>query len=276
MADAQLGFRTITRAFLTRKYFDESGILQEAAIALPLPPESAEIDPGVSLEKIKTKAIQGPTTTALTYKNETEPQLKLSFGLGGPQIEQLIHGQVVIADTSYTAPVYFEFKNKPSVVTVPARASGVLGYDVAQQDPLVSNAIAYYIDPDTKMAVDLELIAFSGTPSGNQFAIGANLQIKVSSTLAATGYNVYGRVDASFPTLSRMSSEEMSQVGVTLLGVNFDGKARVFTARFCSLLYGSSLSADPKRDVNLQILPDPEDGTGTGYQIIDLPDKVAA
>lgn len=276
MADAQLGFRTITRAFITRKYFDESGILQEAAIALPLPPESAEINPGVSLEKIKTKQIQGPTTTALTYKNETEPELRMTFGLGGPQIEQMIHGQVVVADTSYTAPVYFEFKNKPGVLTVPARAAGVFGYDVAAQDPLVSNAIAYYIDPDTKLAVDLELIAFSGTPSGNQFAIGANLQIKVSSTLAATGYNVYGRVDGSFPTLSRMSSEEMSQVGVTLLGVNFDGKARVFTARFCSLLYGTSLSAEPQREVSLQILPDPEDGTGTGYQIIDLPDKVAA
>lgn len=275
MADAQLGFRTITRAFITRYYYD-AGVLKEAAIALPLPPESAEINPGVSLEKIKSRAITGPINTALTYKNETEAELRLTFGLGGPQIEQMIHGQVVVSDTSYTAPVYFEFKNKAGVTAIAAKASGVFGYDVAQQDPSTSNAIAYYIDPDTKMAVDLELIAFSGTPSGNQFAVGANLAIKVSSTLAATGYNVYGRVDADFPTLSRMSSEEMSQVGVTLLGVNFDGKARVFTARYCSLLYGTSLSAEPQREVSLQILPDPDDGTGTGYQIIDLPDRVAA
>lgn len=267
--NAILGFRTINKCFMTR-WVTESSVLVQKPISILIPPANADIDPGIGLGEIKQRNCKGQMQTAFTYKESVDPMLKLSFDLGGPEIEQMIHGQVVASYNNVEVPVQFEFEANDTAIA--GRTSGQHGYDVvAQSDG--SNSMAYYVDPDTKLAVPIEVVAAG--PVGDQMVIGNNLAITLSSALAATGYLVRGWVNATITTATAMSSTEVGLVGCYLSGIYHDGSVREFRARYCSLQYGSSLGADGKREVNLRILPDANSRSGLGWDVEDIPLQMA-
>lgn len=269
--NAILGFRTITKAFLTRYHYTGSPpVLTPVPVSILVPPSSAEIDPGVGLGEIMQRNCTGAMQTAFTYKDKIDAKVKLSFDVAGPELEQMIHGQVVKTFTNVIAPVQFECD--ATTTTFPGRAIGQHGYQVAAQTN-GDYAMAYYTDPLTKQSVELEIVA--ANPTGDQIAIGEHLALTLSPELAATGYRIYGRVDAQVSSATGMSSEQMGLVGVYLSGIYFDGSVREFSARYCSLDYGSSLTAENKRSINLRILPDPQSRSGLGWDVTEIPLQMA-
>lgn len=266
--NAILGFRTINKCFMTR-WVTESSILVQKPISILIPPTNADIDPGISLGEIKQRNCKGQLQTAFTYKEEVTPKLKLSFDLAGPEIEQMVHGQVVKAYNNVVVPVQFEFDAQE---TIAGRNSGEHGYQVAAQAN-GNNTMAYYTDPNSKLSVPLEVVASS--PTGYQITIDDHLAITCGATLAATGYRVYGWVNATTPTATAMSATEVGLVGVYLSGIYHDGTVREFRARYCSLEYGTSLGADGKREVNLRILPDANSRSGLGWDVEEIPLQMA-
>lgn len=270
-----LGFRTITKAFIHRYvYAGTPPVLTPRPVSLLVPPTNAEIDPGISLGEIKSRNCKGQMQTQYTYKEEVNPMLKLSFDLGTPELESLIHGQVVESGEDIVTPVLFEASADGT--SVAGRTTGEHGYQVTAVSPseaAAGKAMAYYIDPQTKLAKQLQIVASS--PTGDQIVIGANLALTLSSALAGTGYKIYGRVNAVVPQATVMTAKEMGLVGVFMSGIYHDGTVREFRARYCSLNFGSSLSADGKREVNLRILPDTESISGLGWDLIDVPLQMA-
>ena len=267
MADAILGFRTINKCFLHRYVYEGSpAVLTPKPISLLIPPATAEIDPGISIADIDARTANGAMQTALTYKDKIMPKLKLSFDVGGPELEQLIHGQVVKGFTNVVSAVLFEVE--ATTQTFAARELGEHGYQVTAQTNGL-NSMVYYTDPLTKLSVTLEVVTAS--PVGNQIVIGEHLALTVSPELAATGYLISGRVNAVVPTATAMSSKQMGLVGVFLTGIYHDQTVKTFSAKYCSLDFGSQLSADGKRSVNLRILPDANCRSGLGWDVEDVP-----
>jgi len=268
---ALLGFRTINKCFMVRyEYIGTPPVLTPRPISILVPPSEAEIDPGVSLGEIKSRNCKGQLQTEFTYKEEVQPTLRLSFDLGGPEIEQMIHGKVVKTATNVATRVLFEAQATDT--TIPGRAVGEHGYQVG---PTVDadTAQAYYTDPLTKLSKPLAIVA-SG-PTGDQIAIGENLAITLSTALAGTGAKIYGYVDVVQASATVMSATDMGLVGVYLSGIYHDGTVRELSARYCSLQYGSSLSADGKRQVDLRVLPDANSTSGLGWDVTEIPLQMA-
>lgn len=272
MSDAILGFRTITRAWLERLVLaGDPPVLTPKPIGLFLPPESADINPGISQQEINTKTMQGETTTALTYIEQTRPELMLDFGVASPEVESLIHGRVAATKTGQQGFVFFEVD--PSGTTVTGRTTGQYGGAITAQDPTTSTAQVYYNDPVTKLAKPVTLVDAAATPAGDQIKIGAGLEITLSPELVEAGNILYGMVPTTYSGTG-MTSEVIGLIGVRLLGIHFDGTVKLFTARYCSLLFGSSIGAEPKRQVKLRILPDANDGTGLGWSTLAISERM--
>jgi len=180
----------------------------------------------------------------------------------------LIHGRVAAVGTSVEGWVYAEFV-ATSTAPYPARAVGMVGKGVTAQTT-TSKAQAYYIDPATKLAQKMTVVASAPTAI-NEVAIGADMAITISTLLAATGYNVYAWVPQVIASATVLSGTPFGLMSLFAMGLSFDNKARIVIARNITRLAGGGVGAETARDLKFRILPDPTDGTGLGYSIIDTP-----
>jgi hypothetical protein len=129
-----------------------------------------------------------------------------------------------------------------------------------------ANPEIYYIDPATKLAKTIEIVA--ATPVGDQMIIGENLAITLSPELAATGSKIEGWLPQTFANVTLATSNLLETFEVKAMGIDFRGKAAFFRARNCSRLAGGDITQQPERQANIRILPDPNDGTGLGFQML--------
>lgn len=266
MSNAQLSFRTITRCGIFRQVtIDSTKTL--VPIALSIFPESAAINPNPSIETIKETACDGRMVPSFTYEKESSPTLELSFGMAVADLESLIHGRVVATAPTVETMVFAEFL--PTSTTIPGRAVGQIGNSVVAQDAATSKAKAWYIDPTTKLAKQLTIVDAADTPTGDEIKIGAGMAFTVSSELVAAGREIYAWVPCRLAGATVASATPIGLISVFMQGVSFDNKARLMIARNCTRMESGGISSDPKRGIKLQILPDPSDGNGLGYQIID-------
>ena len=263
-----LGFRTVVRCWLERLVLEGTpAVLTPKPIGIPLPPENIDINPGLNQQEISGKSLQGETVTEFTYVQESRPEVTLDFGVGTPEIESLIHSRVMVEKTNDQEFVYFDVD--PIGTSVAGRTTGQYGFSVAAQTAATTKAQAYYIDPASKLAKPIAIV--DSNPTGDQMAIGAQLGITLSTALVEKGLKIQGLVPATFAKTTAMSGDIVRMVGVRALGVCFDGKVKLFTARYCSPMFGASLGGDPKRQVKLKILPDANDGTCLGWNLKDVP-----
>lgn len=269
--NAVLGFRTITKCFLHRyTWTGVPPVLTPVPLNILIPPSDAEINPGINMGEIKSRSCRGPMQTALTFPEDNIPKLKLTFDVVGPELEQLITGRVAKTATNTPSNVIFEVL--ATSATIPGKATGEHGSQVTAQTA-TSGAMAYYIDPRSKLSKPLAIVA--SNPTGDQIVIGAGLAITLSPELANTGYLIRGRVPVVAPTATVMSNEQMGMVGVFLSGIYHDGTAKEFSALFCSLEYGASITAESKRQISLRVLPNANSRSGLGWDVEDIPLQVA-
>jgi hypothetical protein len=266
MADSLLCFRTITRAGIFRQV-TVSGVTSLVPISIAIPPQSVTISPGDDVEEVIQKACDGRDVIAFTYPKGAKPELQMDFGLATLDLEGITHGRVVATSSNVSGYVFAEFV--PTTTSVTPRASGQVGYSVVAQAAATSKAYAYYISPTTKLAVTVAIVDVGSTPTGDQMSIDTHLAITVSDALVTAGLQIYLWCPAIFPAGTILTSTALGLFSVFMQGINFNGTARMLSARNCSRLPGGSAGSDPKQQVKMRILPDPGDGTGLGYTIID-------
>lgn len=272
MAEAGKAFRTITRASIALKTLGPSDEVIYRGLGLTLAPQNATINPGVSIEKLPEKALRGSEVTAYTYDQRREATISLEFAAASVEMESLITGRLFTPKTNYTSFVYLNVR--ATATTLPARPAAEYTSYVAEQTALgalTNGTLCHYINQEG-IAVPLTVIDYSGTPSGDQIAIGAGLALKLPSALVTAGAEIYIKVPAEFPSATVMSATPLDQVWITLWGVRFDGNAvRIINARNCNLNYGAELSAEPQRTMEFEIVSDSTATSDLGYDIIDVP-----
>lgn len=266
MSSPIICFRTITRAGLFRQAVVEGNKVL-LPIALATPPTSVNINPNASIQKIPETSCDGRQVTSLSYESGAEPDLDISFGLAVASLESIIHGRIVESRPTIEGMVFAEFLPNGRTV-IPARTTGQVGFGVIAQVPATTRAKAYFIDPSTKLPVDIEIVA--ATPTGNQMMIGGAMLFTLSPELSAANNEIYVWCPCPFTGATAISAKPLGLITCFFQGVSFNNTARLVIARNCTRAGGGSLSSDPKRDLKLSILPDAGDSTGLGYQIIDV------
>lgn len=265
MADAKYGLRTISRSLISRQVSIDNGDGTYSTALFPIPeivaPTQLQVNPGIDLLELPGINCKGEEIIELTVPKGRKPELQFEFSVGAPEMDALIHGNLIESQDDFLGSVFFEAVAETT--TIAARTSGQAGYDVAAQTA-DSTAEIYYIDPETHLARKVSVVA-SG-PVGDQVAISQHLGITLSTALAATGALLRGWVPCVFTKATVISSTSIGLVSVKAMGIDFNGKYAGFSARNCSFLGGGAFGSDPKKSVRLRILADANDGTGLGYQ----------
>lgn len=273
------GFRSFTRMSVRRKYV-LNGITYEQPIGLEGSLlRSVDLDPGVTVEDIKGSTLFGSEVTVYTYDQAREGQLQITIGTANSDIEQMLLGRINVADTNFDSWVWHEWEaNATTRAALTGSQIGTTVTELTAAGALEDGTYIYYIDGTTGIAVPMTVIDYSGTPANeNEIAVGDDIALKVHADLVSNSRTLYFRLPGVYPTVRRYSATPMNQVGVTIWGTNFDGTAtRILNVNNCSLRYGTSISGEPERQITLQILPDPNDGTGLGFNLIDAPLAIAA
>lgn len=241
-----------------------AGVLTPRPIAIPMNPENSVLNPGLSNEELKQTSHKGEVQSVLTYLSETLPELQLTFGGAGPEIEAAMINRIAATETSQESWVYFEASaTGPSIA---GRVTGQHGFEVALQEEGESEAIVYYIDPLTKLAKPLTVV--DATPTGDELIIGANLALTLSAELVAAGADIYGWVPGvTFANSTKIGSATPVLYGAYLEGVCFDETVRTLTCNRLSWLPGGNFEKAPQRSLNFRVVPDASDDTGLGYSI---------
>ncbi|MBD2492477.1 hypothetical protein [Aulosira sp. FACHB-615] len=261
MVNAQYGLRTWTRLGISR-YATISGERVKIPMGVITAPGTMSIQMGESIEELKTKSCKGQTVTAFTYSNEIAPEIQLECSVASPEWDTFVHGRLMAAGTNVEGFAYFELD--ATKTSFPARTSGQTGFGVTAQSASDYSEI-YYIDPVTKLAQPLEIVASS--PANDQIVIGNNLAITLSPELADTGYRIEGWVPVTLSAATIISAELLDVVEIKAQGIDFNEKVAGFRARYCTRLAGGEINQDPARQANFRILEDPNDGTGIGFQM---------
>lgn len=265
VVNAQYGLRTFSRLGVSRY-----AVVGGNTVRVPMPvitaPGSLAIQMNENLPELKGKNCIGQTVTEFTYSEEINPQINLTFSVAAPEFDTFTHGRLMTSTTNYTTGfAYFEITaNKTNF---PARTTGQTGFGVTAQ-AANANPEIYYIDPATKLAKTIAIVATNDTPTGDEMIIDANLEIELSPELAATGAKIEGWIPQTFATATLISSTLLGTFEVKAMGIDFQGRAAFLRARNCSRLAGGDITAQPERQANIRILPDPNDGTGLGFQMI--------
>jgi hypothetical protein len=260
--NAQYGLRTFSRLGISR-YVEIEGDTVKVPMGVITSPGTLGINMNESIEDLKEKSCKGQTVTAFSYAGEIQPEIQVECSVASPEFDTFTHGRLMAAVTAYTDGfTYFELD--ATKTSFPARITGQTGFGVTAQTA-TENSEVYYIDPVTKLAKVIEIV--TATPTGDQMIIGANLAITLSPELAATGHRIQGWVPSTYPTATIISGNLLEIVEVKAQGIDFNDKMAGFRARFCSRIAGGPINQDPARQANFRILPDPNDGNGTGFQM---------
>lgn len=260
---AQYGLRTFSRLGISRYATVSSNIVK-----IPMPvitaPGTLSIKMNENLPELKGKNCIGQTVTEFTYSEEINPEINVAFSTAAPEFDTFTHGRLLTSTTAYTTGfTYFEITANST--SFPARTTGQTGFGVAAQTANANPEI-YYIDPITKLAKVVAIV--EATPTGDQMIIDENLEITLSSTLAASGARIEGWLPVTLATATLISSTLLETFEIKAMGIDFNGKVALFRARNCSRLAGGDITATPERSANIRILPDPNDGTGLGFQMM--------
>ncbi|MEH1789661.1 MAG: hypothetical protein V7L23_29925 [Nostoc sp.] len=259
--DSKYGLKTISRASLLRQL-----IVSGTLITIPFPvivaPTTLTITQNEDLKELEDVSCLGENVVAFTYIQGFKPEISLEFSVGAPEIDAFIHGRILAPATNVNGFVYFESIMNSNAIA--PRVTGTAGYEVVAQTANANPEI-YYIDPATKLARQVAIV--TTTPTGDQITIGAHLAITLSDALAATGATIRGWIPCTFASSVIITSQLLDVVTVKAMGIDFNGNFAGFQARNCSRLPAGQIGTDPKREVKLRILPDPNDGTGLGYQM---------
>lgn len=240
------------------------GVLTPSPIAIPMNPENAVLNPGLSNEELKQTSYKGETQTVLTFLSESNPQLELQFGGATPEIEAAMVNRIAQTETGQQDWVYFEAS--ATATSIPGRVTGQHGFEVALQVAGTSAAIVYYIDALTKLARPLAVV--DSNPTGDQLIIGANLALTLSPELVAAGVEIYGWVPGvTFSNSTKIGSNSPVLYGAYMEGVCFDETVRSLTCNRMSWMPGGNFEKTPGRSLTLKVLPDASDTTGLGYTI---------
>lgn len=262
-------FRTVTRCGIFRQ-LEVDGVTILTPIGMAVPPSKININPGDSIEEPQELALTGEMVVSFSYSKERKGEVELEWSMSTLETESLIHGRVVENLSSGTVEgwVYAEML-ATSTTPYPARAIGKIGYGVPAQ-AASSKAQVYYIDSTTKLAKKMTVV--ESAPSAiDEVKIDQHMAFTIHSTLAATGTQVYAWVPNNFSAGTVLSATPLGLLTIVAQGISFDNKARLLQIRNASRLPGGTVGAEPTRQAKMRILPDPADGTGLGYSIIDLP-----
>lgn len=261
-----LAFRKFTRGWLE----------YQGTPPLPIPvlanPASIELNPGIEQGEIETTSETGERTIALVYDEALKGTIKMAFPGSCPELDSLILGRKFATASSVTSFVVLEIPLRTGVTSYPARTSGQYGFDIVAQTAASTTALAFYVDPTTKLRKTISIV--DATPTGDQIIIGNAGAITVSTALAAAEHTITIKVPTTISSATIMTGTATPLVSAYLVGIGFDNKIRLVTAKNCQYIPGAALTGDPGREVNLRILRDPGDGTGLGFSIQDL-DRLA-
>jgi hypothetical protein len=266
MSDAKYGLRTVSRAGIFRQvYIPSTTPGDPPTLALiPIPvvvaPTTIAISPNEDVLDLPGVSCKGEEVIEMSVTKGFKPELTMEFSVGAPEMDSLIHGRVMASQANVKGFVFFE--TVANTTTVAGRSQGEIGYEVTAQTN-ASAAQIYYVDPSTKLAKKIDVVASS--PADDQLAIGQHLAVTFSPELAETGATVRGWVPCTFSKATIITSESLGLITVYGMGVDFDGRFAGLIVRNCSRLPGGQISSDPKKQVKLRILPDPNDGNGLGY-----------
>ena len=267
MADAKYGLRTVSRVGLFRQVvIPGSGGSPPTLAMLPIPiivaPTTIGINPNEEVLDLPGVNCKGEEVIEFSTTKGLKPELSMEFSVGVPEIDSFVVNRVMASQANVNGFVYFETVANAS--TVPARTTGQAGYEVAAQDA-TSSAQVYYIDPSTKLARKIAIEAANATLAGDQMTIGAHLALTFSPDIVTAAPTVRGWVPCTFAAATVATSETLGLISVYGMGVDFNGRFAGLIVRNCSRLPAGQISQDPKRELKLRILPDPNDGNGLGY-----------
>lgn len=277
MAEAGIALRAVTRAWITR-YSIVGGIEVSTPVALAMPPETAEVNPGVSLNKLKAKALKGASQTVFTFDEGREATISMQFAAATTEMTGLITGRRFTSQSNVPGFVYHEVR--PTATTVAAQTdTTTMLYDVAEQTAagaIANKTQVYRIDAASGLTIPVTVIDFAGAPANaDQVAIGDNFALKFHADAVTNSYTYYFKVAAVFASATVMGSEVLSQVGVTLWGITLNGSQAIeINAPRCSLNLNGSLSSEPQRQIELEILTNSETTSDLGYDIKQLPKAI--
>lgn len=259
--DVRFGLRTVSRVGV----FRQATVLGNIVL-FPFPlivaPTEILINPNESFEDLLGKNCAGEQVVEFTYNQGTNTELTMNFSTGLPELDSFVHGRLMASQSNVNGFVFFEVD--ANTVSFPARASGEVGFDVVAQT-VGSAAQVYYTNPDTKLAQKIEIVDVLSTPTGDQMIIDDSLAITFSPEIAATGRTVRGWVPCTFTAATVATAEILGLVSVYAQGVDFNNRFAGLIARNCSRIAAGAIGSTAERQINLKVLPDPNDGNGLGY-----------
>jgi len=266
-SDVILALRAVTRCFIGQQ-FTSPGVDGGAPInylvpiAETIPPETMTLSSGESFNEIPGRLLNGEGTREYTYVKERKPELTMSYAAAAPSFDSILVGKQMESVTDYESFVYLEFN--ATSTTIPAKTSGQSGFSIAAQGAN-STANCYYIDPATGLPQTIEIVAAS--PTGNQMIIGASGAITLSTFLSTSNFFIRCWIPCTYTSATVATSTPIGLLTIFAQGVTYEGQVVEFLARNCARYQGGELGSD-KKGTKLAVLPDPNDGTDLGFQIV--------
>ena len=270
--DSQIGLRTISRCQIFRQVTIPGATANDPATLalLPIPsivaPTQAVINLNQDVADLSDVNCKGEQVIAFSYVQGFKPELELEFSTGAPEMDSLIHGRIIGNQNNFPGFVFFEADTIPGQTAIAPRLASQAGYEVATLTAITgTSAQIYYTDPDTKLHKKITVV--DSSPTGDQVVITQHLAITLSTALADKNISLRGWIPCVFPKATVITGENIGLLTVYAMGVSFDQKFAGLIARNCSRLPQGNLGSDPKKQVKLRILPDPNDGNGLGFQM---------
>lgn len=266
MVDSIKAFRTITRCFIGRQV-QILGNTVILPIALAANPSEISINPGDKIEKVMEKACDGRDVIAFTYPKGSEPEIEMKFPMAVMELEALLHGHIVAPVTGTTEVMVLSEFN--SAAAPGGRPVGTIGNSVTAQT-VTSKALGSYIDPATKVAKKLKVVASAPT-AVDEISIGIGLAVTCSAPLIALGVDIKLWVPCLVTGATVITADPIGLITVFAQGVDHDGNARSVSARNCSRTESGSIGSASERQFKLSILPDVLSISKLGFDIVSVP-----
>jgi hypothetical protein len=264
MANVEFGLRSIGTNAQFYRYEDVGGVPTKVSIGYALKPSGITLNPGVTTADVKTKDCYGATVTALTYIEEQQPTVEVTFPAASADVIGLIFGNSFEAQSN--VPIVVPFEISATTTTFAARPVTEVGYYVGASNS-AANARAWTIDPATALTKELVI--------GSDVTIDDHMSFTISQALVDAKAEIRGWVQTNATTAGVMSSKAIGLVGMNLFGVDYAGRAVEFDAELCSLAFGATLAAGSDPQVTFRILPNPASVSKKGYDWKFIPKKVS-
>ena len=198
--------------------------------------------------------------------DSTDSTISLRFSATTAELDAVVMGKRYRVESSRKASVLINFTPTSRLFKIEDK-TGSQGYTIEEQDPVNSEAIAYFqSQKDSEQGVGLQIVKPLEVSGNNQIAIKEGGVVEVSDNLI--GKNIKVRLPVTYPEVALIATESIQNIAshLIVLWKSGDIKYICFPGVLDNLSYNSNLKHG-FRDFTLKFIPE-------NIKVVDL--KISA